>query len=195
MGNLQLLKDDGGEAFNKYAYFMTHNPLIKTVAYANYFFFLYHAFRGISLALANRSARPVAYTVKADGANSGWSSRNMALLGTVLLVFIVIHLSNFWYKMKFGSMPEITYAGDPMPYKDLYVSVSLAFKELWIVILYVVAQIALGYHLFHGFQSSFQSLGLKVSKYASIIDGLGKVVFGVLIPAGFALLPIYIYFK
>ena len=81
MGNLQLLKNDGGEAFNHYSEFMGHNPLIQTISKVNFAFILGHAIWGIFLAFKNRAARPTRYAVNKPGANSRWASRNMALLG------------------------------------------------------------------------------------------------------------------
>jgi len=77
-GNLQLLHDDGGEAFNAYSYFMTHNPLIKVISYANYFFILYHAYRGISLWLQNRAARGKTKYAAQYTRQREIASRNMA---------------------------------------------------------------------------------------------------------------------
>jgi succinate dehydrogenase / fumarate reductase cytochrome b subunit len=91
IGNFQLLKDDGGEAFNTYAYFMTHNPLIKVISYSLYAFILLHAYQGIALWIYNRSARgankyAVNHTRPAERA-----ARNMAWFGIVILVFILLH--------------------------------------------------------------------------------------------------------
>jgi succinate dehydrogenase / fumarate reductase cytochrome b subunit len=225
IGNLQLLKDDQGLAFNKYAVFMTTNPLIKTVSYLLYFSILFHAFKGLALAIQNRKARPVKYAVSGGTANSTWFSRNMALLGTVILVFIVLHMTDFWYKYKFGHIPYTQYTenilnGDlqirdmPADYKqnhkleeymvgettkvtivkDLYKEVSEEFKELSHLIIYVLAMFAISFHLIHGFKSAFQTLGLNHRKYNGIIEIIGVWGFGILIPLGFAAMPVYFYF-
>jgi len=102
VGNLQLFIDDNGLAFNAYAEFMSHNKLIKVASILTMATFLLHAIQGILLAIKNRAARKVGYKVTSKKSSS-WSSRNMAFLGTVILVFIVTHLQNFWYQMKFGS--------------------------------------------------------------------------------------------
>ncbi len=107
LGNLQLFNSDSGLSFNMYAVMMTTNPLIKTVSYGLYLFILIHAFQGIGLAISNRKARSVAYK-KTDN-QSSWASRNMALLGTVLLVYLVVHLNDFWYQYKFGHLPYVEY--------------------------------------------------------------------------------------
>ncbi|TAE91157.1 MAG: succinate dehydrogenase [Runella slithyformis] len=110
VGNLQVFNSDNGMAFNTYAVFMTTNPLIKTVSYGLYALILIHAFEGLYLAFQNYKARGAQrYAVEKGSANSSWFSRNMAVLGTVLLVFIVVHMSNFWFDYKFGYTPYTQY--------------------------------------------------------------------------------------
>lgn len=188
-GNLQLLKSDGGEAFNKYAYFMTHFGPIKIVSYITYFFILLHAVDGLVLAFKNRQSRPVKYAATPKG--SSWASRNMAVLGTVILVFLVIHLKSFWYEFKFGtSVPMVSYDGEE--YKNLYAIVVEAFSQWWYVLLYLVSLLALSYHLIHGFQSAFQTLGINHKKYTPIIKALGWI-FSIGVTLGFAVQPVYLY--
>ncbi len=227
IGNLQLFKADSGLAFNKYAVFMTTNPLIKTVSYLLYFSILFHAFKGLMLVFKNKKARPIAYA-KVDGnANSQWTSRNMGLLGTIILVFIVIHMSNFWAEYKFGHVPYSRYTQDiqtgniidvaEMPanftlvnkmeevitegkrvviVKDLYKEVSTEFKEeWWLVALYVLSMAAVSFHLVHGFKSAFQTLGINHKKYNGLIHFIGVWFFGIIIPIGFAAMPLYFMFK
>ncbi|GAB1448848.1 succinate dehydrogenase cytochrome b subunit [Bacteroidota bacterium] len=110
IGNLQLFKSDNGMAFNLYAVLMTTNPLIKTVSYLLYAFIVLHAIQGIRLVFQNKSSRPVQYAVYDGKSNSSWASRNMGLLGTLLLVFLVVHMSDFWWEYKFGHVPYATYA-------------------------------------------------------------------------------------
>ena len=190
IGNLQLLASDGGEAFNIYAKFMTTNPVIKTTSYLLYATFIIHIIWAIILTVNNRSARPVGYAVSAASTNSKWSSRNMGVLGTIIFNFLVFHLSNFWWKMKFGDIPMVYYAGTE--YKDLYTVVSTAFSETWIVFFYVVSMVGLMFHLFHGFQSAFQTLGLNHPKYNPAIKAVGAV-FAIVVPALFASIPILMY--
>lgn len=215
IGNLQLFKDDGGYAFNAYSVFMTTNPLIKTISYILYFSIIAHAFVSLLLFLKNRRARPVQYKVNRPEANTSWESRNMGILGTIILVFLVIHMKTFWYTYKFGEPPYVKYettetgeiSRTAIPYeevtaglkqqegvyKDLYTIVVEAFTQWWYVAFYVLAMIALAYHLFHGFQSSFQTLGLKNRSSGSIITKAG-IAFSVIICALFALMPLYFFF-
>ena len=193
IGNLQLLYDDDGVAFNTYAYFMTNNPLIKTVSFGLYFFILLHAIQGIIIALYNRKMKGSNYE-KSSNQNASWASKNMALLGILILAFLLIHMGDFWFKMKFtDQLREIPYNDENVMMKDLYHRVTLAFKELWIVVAYLIGLIALGFHLMHGFASAFTSLGLRHKKYTPLINAVGALS-AILLPLGYAIIPLYIYF-
>jgi succinate dehydrogenase / fumarate reductase, cytochrome b subunit len=189
IGNLQLLHADKGRAFNEYAQFMTSNPLIKTISIGNYAFIIIHVIWAIILSARNRSARgPEGYAVSKN--SSTWASRNMGILGTLILIFLVIHLKSFWYEMHWGGIPVADYDGEEV--KDLFAIVNTAYDQLWYVILYVVSMAVLGFHLYHGFGSAFQTLGLNHVKYNGLIRFLG-VAFAIIVPALFALIPVYMY--
>ncbi len=190
IGNLQLLYSDGGEAFNKYAYFMTSNPLIKTVSIGLYTGILLHAFLGLAIYFKNKKSKGKKYAVSTS-ANASFAAKQMALLGTLILAFILIHMGDFWFKMKFtDQIIPVDYDG--MQVKDLYAQVSTTFSKPFFVGIYILGMIALAFHLWHGFQSAFQTLGLNHKKYTPIIQGLGKI-FSILVPAAFALIPILMY--
>lgn len=224
IGNLQLLKNDGGYAFNVYAVFMTSNPLIKTVSYLLYTSILFHAFWGLYITWQNKKARPVAYA--SVNKSSTFASRNMAVLGTILLVYIAVHMADFWAEYKWGYLPYVAYTENlqtgelisqtqmPSDYsqstkmvetyneltkttivKDLYLEVAEAFKNPVISIFYILSMVALAYHLVHGFQSGFQSLGLNHPKYSPLIKWVSLWIFAILIPVGFAALPLYFLIK
>ena len=190
-GNLALLAGDQGEAFNTYAYFMTNNPLIKTVSYGLYFFIILHTIQGLAIAFYNRRAKTRRYEVKTL-ANGSWASKNMALLGTLILAFLLIHMGDFWLKMKLNQLDYVEVAAYDHPVKDLYSRVSIAFQEWWIVLVYVIGQIVLAFHLLHGFASAFQTLGLNHPKYTPLIKTVG-VIFSILVPLGFAIIPIIMF--
>lgn len=108
LGNLQLITITGVEgkrAFNEYAYFMGTNPFIKVMAYLTYISILFHAIDGILLTIQNKKARPVKYAYEKPNTNSKWYSRSMAVLGSLILIFIVLHMQHFWWKMKYSSNP------------------------------------------------------------------------------------------
>jgi succinate dehydrogenase / fumarate reductase cytochrome b subunit len=121
------------------------------------------------------------------GANRSWASNNMALLGVLILVFLVIHMKGFWYEMHWGPIGT-----DADGNKDLYTVVAAAFSQLWYVSLYVVMMAVLALHLLHGFQSAFQSLGLNHPRYTPAIKNVG-VFFAVVVPVLFALIPVWMF--
>jgi succinate dehydrogenase / fumarate reductase cytochrome b subunit len=188
LGNLQLLLPDSKLAFNAYAHFMTTNPLVKFLSYATYLSVVIHALDGLFLTIANRRARPVGYYYKNNAANARWSSVNMGVLGTAMLAFIIVHMSNFWYKMHFGDIPL-----DDNGNKDLHEVVMVFFQSIVWVLLYVLSMVAIGFHLWHGFSSGFQSLGLSHPRYSVMIVRFGQV-FSVVVPLLFSVVPLYIHF-
>lgn len=118
LGNLQLFSggEEGRRAFNEYGYFMTHNIFIKILSYTTYVSILFHAIDGLMLAVQNKKARPIGYASNKPSANSSFASRNMALLGTLILLFIIGHMANFWWKIKYSSdappMHTVTHSMD-----------------------------------------------------------------------------------
>jgi succinate dehydrogenase / fumarate reductase cytochrome b subunit len=191
-GNLQLLAGDDGKAFNLYADFMSKNPLIQVVSKVNFVLILMHVVYGFMLASQNTQARPERYRYNRPGANSSWASRNMTLLGTVLLVFIVVHLANFWFPAKYGTVAKVSYDGQE--YKDLYLMTKEAFAQWWLVALYIIAMGSLAFHLSHGFVSAFRSLGLDHKKYTPILKFVG-LVFCIIVPLAFALIPAIMFIQ
>ncbi|MEM6966463.1 MAG: succinate dehydrogenase cytochrome b subunit [Bacteroidota bacterium] len=190
IGNLQLLKGDGGEAFNIYADFMGHNPLIQTISIGNFFFIILHAIMGILLWIKNKSARGSRYAVQSK-ASTTYASRNMAWFGIIILAFIILHLAQFWFRMKFTDIPEMATYGD-VEVKNLYDLVAATFSSLPFVVFYVITMVVIGLHLNHGFQSAFQTLGLNHKKYTPIIKGLGAG-YSVIVPLGYSIIPIVFY--
>ncbi len=183
IGNLQLLAGDGGESFNHYAEFMAHNPLIQIVSKGLYFFILLHAYQGIVLWIKNRAARGnERYAVQVTRAvnTNSFAAKNMAWLGIIIFIFLIIHMGQFWAKMKFGGET------------DLYSLVSMLYTNPVWVVFYIVCMVIVAVHLWHGFQSSFQTLGLNHPKYSPLIRFVGKA-YSILIPLGFAMIPIIMF--
>lgn len=192
-GNLSLLKNDNGEAFNLYAHFMSTNPGVQLMANVFKLFFLIHIVYAIGLVLKNKAARGgQGYSIK-NPSGSG-ASKIMGVLGSLIFVFLVIHLSQYWAKMHgfYGTMPEVTIDG--VSYKDLYAVVAKSYESPFVVGGYVISMAVLAYHLLHGFQSAFQTLGINNGKYTPIIKKLG-VGFSIVVPALFAIIPIVLYVK
>lgn len=190
IGNLQLLKNDDGHAFNVYAEFMSTNPLIQTISKANFALILVHVMWSLFLSIKNRKARGEAAYAVTYGGSSIWSSRNMGILGTIVLVFLVVHLKDFYGQMHFGGMDTVEYDGKIV--RNIYIVVAEWFSKGWYVGLYVFCMIAVAFHLWHGFSSAFQTLGLSHMKYNPLISFVGKA-FSILVPALFALIPIWMF--
>jgi succinate dehydrogenase / fumarate reductase cytochrome b subunit len=190
IGNLQLLHDDNGKAFNIYAEFMSTNPIVQTISKVNFALILIHIIWGFWLTRMNRAARgEVGYSV--TNKSSTWTSRNMGILGTLILIFIVIHLRHFYGEMHYGGIATVNYDGEE--YRDIYTVVAFWFGKGWYVGLYVFCMVALGFHLWHGFASIFQTLGLNHVKYNGLIKFVGRA-FAIVVPAGFAWIPIAMFF-
>jgi succinate dehydrogenase / fumarate reductase cytochrome b subunit len=186
--NCLIFFNDGGLTFNIGADFMAHNWLIRAGELVLFAGLIIHVFQALILTLENKKARPVGY-LKVDGAaNSSWYSRSMGLLGTLLLMFLIIHLIHFWVKSRFTGLPGHDANGN----ENLYAVMQETFKMLWVVILYTLAMISLAYHLLHGFQSAFQTLGLNNKLYTPIIKKVG-IYFSIFVPFIFALMPILMY--
>jgi len=192
-GNLQLLVNDKGESFNLYAKFMTTNPIIKFLSYGLYSGILLHAVQGLALWIQNKSARGnkryAKKVTRAVGTNS-FAASNMAWLGILILIFLIIHMGDFWFAMKFGSVPVANYEG--VEVKDLFSKVVTTFSNPIFVIIYILGMVGLAFHLLHGFQSAFQTLGLNHPKYTPLIRGVGSLI-AVVIPVLFAIIPILMF--
>lgn len=179
---------DGGLMFNIGAHFMATNWIIRAMEVVLMAGLLLHIVQGARLTFQNQAARPVKYTYNDGNANSKWYSRSMGLLGTLLLIFLIVHLSQFWVVSRFTGIPSV----DANGHEDLYAVMKATFTELWVVVLYVLSMISLGYHLLHGFASTFQTMGWNHKKYTPIIKAIG-VGFSIIIPLLFAAMPVWIY--
>ena len=193
--NACIFLNDNGETFNKAAHFMGTNLFIRTAEIGLFLGLLIHIIQGLVLTYENNKKRPIKYAVNAGNQNSKWYSRSMGLLGTLLLIFLIIHMGDFWTHSRVpglvGGLPEVEYDG--VVYHDFYAKMLEEFKEVFVVILYVISMFSLGFHLLHGFSSAFQSLGINHSKYNPMIKSVG-FGFSIIIPLLFALMPLSIYF-
>lgn len=171
----------GADTFNGASHFMATNPLIQVMQYVLAAGFIVHIAMGIWLELKNRASRPIKYSKNNAAANSGWASRNMIYTGFLVLLFLVLHLKDFFVEIKFGEV------------HDDFQLVTQLFTNPIYVIIYVVAFILLGLHLSHGFQSAFTSIGARAPKYLKFIKNLG-MAFSYLIALGFSVIAIYFYF-
>ena len=183
--NSLIFINDGGETFNLGAEFMAKNWVIRVMEIVLFGGLLWHIIQAAILTRQNKKARPVAYAASNPSANSKWYSRSMGLLGTILLIFLIIHLRHFWVVSRFTD--EITSGRE-----TLFNEMKEVFSQLWVVILYCLAMVSLGYHLLHGFKSAFQTLGWNHVKYNSMIEKTGMII-SIVLPVLFAAMPIAIY--
>jgi len=188
---------DQGQMFNKAAHFMGSNVLPRVLEIGLFAGFFLHIFQGYLLTLENRKKRSIGYAVSyADG--SKWYSRSMAILGTLLLMFLVMHIYHFWTPSRLGGMgtvqplEEVYYNG--IKHHNLYAEMRNVFVgNTLIVALYVLACGSLAYHLLHGFQSAFKTIGIHNKKINGLIHSVG-VGFSIIVPLLFALMPLSFYF-
>jgi len=184
--NLLLFVNDGGAMYNEYSAFMSSNPIIRTVEIVLFLGLIIHMVSGVWVWLKNRASRPVGYDVYKLSDNAPLSSRTPMLTTSAALVgfFLVSHLITFWIPTRFGA-----------EHKPPYEMVSEAFSDPILGIFYIVAVAFLGFHLRHGFQASFQTLGLKTKRYQWLIQSFA-VIFWFLIPLAFAAMPaFFLWFK
>jgi len=198
--NAMIFFNDGGQTFNHWGHFMGSNLLIRTAEIGLFVFLLIHIIQGLLLWKQNRSARPVKYIVTKPNENSKWYSRSMGLLGTLILIFLILHLYHFWTPSRFGGIANVRALEETtlsdynnQPVHDLFKEMLLVFQNnLLVVIVYVLGVISLCWHLLHGFQSAFQTFGWNHKKYTPLIKTLG-VGYSIIICLLFAMMPIAIY--
>lgn len=174
------------DTFNEWSHFMGYNPLVQyllqPILIAGV---IIHFVMGFILELQNRRARSISYASYKGSANASWVSRNMIITGLVVLAFLVLHFYDFW-------IHEISYKyidfspEDPGRYHAETVE---KFEPIWRTVLYIISFVLLSLHLWHGFASSFQSVGFN-NKYSIAIKPLTKL-FAVVIPLGFIFIAIY----
>lgn len=190
--NALIFVNDGGETFNEGAKFMGTNWLIRAMEIVLFAGIIWHIVQALVLTLENRKARPIGYNQYNGQANSSWYSRWMGLLGTLILMFLIIHLKHFWVLSRFTDHIAHSEETKLEGQETLFTEMKEVFENPVIVVIYCLSMISLAYHLLHGFQSAFQSLGLNHSKYNPLIKKAG-ITFAIIIPAVFAAMPISMY--
>lgn len=183
--NSSIFLNDGGETFNTIARFMSHNWILRFLEVGLFAGLIVHIIQGLILWKQNSDARPIAYQTNKAQKNSTWYSRSMGILGTLLLLFLIMHISHFFIGTKIA-----LYGGD-QPH-NLFEEMKLVFGEWYIVVAYILGLIALFWHLLHGFQSAFQTFGLNHKRFTPIIKAAG-IGYTVIICVLFALMPLAIY--
>ena len=152
------------------------------VAWVLYAAIAIHIIDALLITLNNKKAKGEKYVVT-DNSTSTWISRNMGLIGTVIGVFIIMHMAQFWLQYKVLKIEH-----------DLYNLVIETFKVWWMVALYEIGIIALGLHIIHGIESAHRSLGIYPKKTMNIIKYIA-LYFGLIMAILYAIIPIILYFK
>lgn len=186
IGNITLFF--GPDAFNGYVKALdVIKPLIRVIEVVLLTIFILHIFNGFRLWLENKNARPTRYKVNGSSENSTVFSRLMFVTGSIVFIFLVLHLGTFFWR--FNVHDPAGLASNHL-YFDIVVSF---FKIWWYVLLYVAAVLLLGFHLNHGFQSAFQTFGWNHKRYFSIVQKVGTI-YAIIMALGFASMPIYFFF-
>ncbi|MBK7629342.1 MAG: succinate dehydrogenase cytochrome b subunit [Ignavibacteriales bacterium] len=183
IGNITLFF--GPSAFNAYVSALdTIKPLIRVIEVVLLAVFVLHIFNGVRLWIENKKARGVTYKVNGSSENSTLFSRTMFVTGSIVFIFLVLHLGTFFWR--FNIYDPLGYA----THHQYYDVVVYFFNIWWYAILYIIAVLLLGFHLNHGFQSAFQTFGWNHIKYFPIIKKLGTV-YAIIMALGFASMPLY----
>lgn len=182
IGNLLLFAGDNGHLYEQYSEILVSNPIIRIIEVVLFASLIAHAVSGVVVWLKNRRARPRKYAEYRLDENTELAARITMVGGSVVFLFLVVHLGSFFFPLRVTGTELTAY--------DL---VRQKFSNLWFCLFYLFALVLLAYHLKHGFQSAFQSLGLVHKRYQVLLN-LVAAIFWLIIPAGFASIPVYFYF-
>lgn len=187
---INLMSVFSSETFNEMSHFMGYNPVIQflmqPILVAGVVF---HFVMGFVLELKNRSARPQSYAKYNGSANASWASRNMIISGIVVLAFLGLHFYDFW-------VHEMTYKyieNAPIDAERYFPELVAKFQNPIRVGIYSVCFVLLSVHLWHGFASSFQSVGFN-NRYSKTIQKLGYA-FAIVVPFGFVFIALFHFFN
>lgn len=193
--NLLLIFDDSGELFNSAAHFMATNPAVKIMEPLLGLGFMVHIIWSFTISYQNWRARPVRYLKKSQSVSSTWASRNMLVIGGLVLVFLIVHIINFFYVVKFTPEQMEMALVHGIEMEDTYTLVSSLFtNSLMYDIFYILGAILLTFHLMHGFWSSFHTLGLNNKRWMARLEHVGQV-YAIIVGIGFSIIPLYFLIK
>jgi len=174
-------------AFNEVSHFMGYNPLVQFVLQPVLMFgVLFHLGMGIYLESQNRAARPIKYAMNKGEANSSWMSRNMIITGVTIMLFLLLHMYDFWLHEMTVKYIDVQ-PEDPTRY---WGELHEKFHNPIRVGIYLLSFVFLALHLMHGFQSAFQSVGFNHRKYTPVIKKLSNI-YAIVVPLGFIIVAVY----
>ncbi len=189
---LLLPEDMARDLYNGYSTFLRESPLIKVVAYVLYASILLHVGYAAIVTVRNRKAKSQKNSINRFRKNSTWTSQNMGWLGVLILIFILIHLANFWARIKLGIGEDV--GVDSNGNKDIYEVTKDLFQNIYYVIFYTVLMPPLGLHLHHGLKSGFKTLGFYHSRGLQLLASV-SLIYALVISIGFGIIPLIVYLK
>ena len=172
--------------YNTYSTTLRENPLIKVIAYLLYLSIILHVVYALLVTLRNKKAKPTKYATNLTEENSTWTSQNMGLIGVAIFVFIVVHLANFWARIKLG-MGEVV-GTDELGNVDVYEVTSSLFHNIYYVLFYSLLMIPLGLHLHHGLKSAFKTLGFYHREGLKVVAKI-SLLYAAVMSIGFGVIP------
>lgn len=178
--------------YNSYSTTLRESTLISLVSYLLYLSIILHVVYAVIITYKNRKSRGSRYAVNHKLENSTWTSQNMGLLGVFILLFIVVHMANFWARIKlgFGEDVGLDIAGNI----DVYEVTYTLFHNIYYVLFYSILMIPLGLHLHHGLKSAFKTLGFYHKKGLRILAKI-SLIYAIIMSVGFGIIPLIVYFK
>jgi succinate dehydrogenase / fumarate reductase cytochrome b subunit len=179
-GNLLIFRNDGGEAFDIYAEILPQVVAIRIIEIGLFLLFIFHMITAVYTWFLNKRARGGAYKLQKKDETSKLTSRTMFLTGSIVFIFLAVHMRQFWFNSRYEAGAEYS----------MFDVVKETFSNPVYGIFYIVAMFLLGFHLKHGFQSACQTFGIRTKSYLSFIDMVGMIIW-LFIPLAFASMPLY----
>lgn len=193
-GNLILILPESSarNLYNLYSHTLSKNIFIKVVSIFLYLSIGIHTVYAVLITLKNKDSSPIKYFSNNSSENSSWTSKNMGLLGFVILIFIVVHMANFWARIKLGIGAEVPL--DNRGYEDVYLVTTTLFENIYYVVFYSLLMIPLGLHIRHGLVSSLRTLGLSSDIYIKYLKNISFIL-SIVFVLGFAIIPVLAYVR
>lgn len=185
---------DNGEMFNRAAHFMGSTIVTRILEMILFIGFIAHIVQGYVLEVQNRRRRGQGYAKSLGNRGSKWYSRSMGLLGTLIFLFLIVHISAFWVPSRITHDLQPVSYGNGVEMHNLFLRMYEVFQKPAIVVLYLIACASLAFHLLHGFHSAFRTMGVHNKKYLSMLKGLGYG-FSILVSLLFAAMPLAMFFQ
>lgn len=184
---------DNGRMFNKAAHFMGSTIVTRILEMVLFAGFIVHIIQGYVIEARNRRLRGREYQLALGSRGSTWMSRSMAILGTLIFMLLILHISKFWWSSRIThDMTQVSYDGGQTEMHNVFLRMYDVFQSPVIVVIYVLSVLFLGFHLWHGFHSAFRSMGVHNKKYLGLLKGLGYG-FTVIVCLLFALMPVSMF--